>query len=82
MLISNPSFSREKSGRLNVVVTIPVLADFVRNIGGNLVSVKSIITGLENPHTYEPRASDVKALARADLFVRVSLVLRHGQINS
>ena len=75
MLISNPSFSREKRGRLNVVVTIPVLADFAHNIGGDLISVKSIITGLENPHTYEPRASDVKALAKANLFVRVGLGL-------
>ena len=60
---------------MNVVVTIPVLADFVRNIGGDLISVKSIITGLENPHTYEPRGSDVKAIASADLFVRVGLDL-------
>jgi len=75
LLISNPSFSREKRGRLNVVVTIPVLADFVRNIGGDLVSIKSIITGLENPHTYEPRVSDIKALAGADIFVRVGLGL-------
>ena len=74
-LILNLSFAQESRGRLNVVVTIPVLADFARNIGGDLVSVKSIISGLENPHTYEPRGSDVKALARADLFVRVGLGL-------
>lgn len=75
LLILTPSFSQEERGRLNMVVTIPVLADFAHNIGGDLISVKSIITGLENPHTYEPRASDVKALARADLFVRVGLGL-------
>ncbi|MEC4684910.1 MAG: metal ABC transporter substrate-binding protein [Nitrospirota bacterium] len=75
LLIFNISLAQERRDRLNVVVTIPVLADFARNIGGNLVSVKSIITGLENPHTYEPRGSDVKAIARADLFVRVGLGL-------
>jgi len=61
--------------KLQVVVTIPVLADFVRNIGGDLVSVRSVITGMENPHTYGPRASDIKALAEADMFVRVGLGL-------
>jgi len=75
LLILSLSLAQEKRDRLNVVVTIPVLADFARNIGGDLVSVKSIISGLENPHTYEPRGSDVKAIARADLFVRVGLGL-------
>lgn len=54
-----------------MVVTIPVLADFVRNIGGDFVSVRSVITGMENPHTYGPRASDIKSLAQADVFIRV-----------
>ncbi len=68
--------SHETSGnKLQVVVTIPVLADFVRSIGGELVSVKSVITGMENPHTYGPRASDIKSLAGADVFVRVGLNL-------
>ncbi|NOZ25923.1 MAG: zinc ABC transporter substrate-binding protein [Nitrospirae bacterium] len=66
---------QEGSRRLNVVATIPVLAEFARNTGGSLVEVRSIVTGTENPHTYEPRVSDVKALARADLFVRVGLGL-------
>lgn len=61
--------------KLQVVVTIPVLADFVRNIGENIVSVNSIISGLENPHTYEPKGSDVKSLAKAGLFVQVGLGL-------
>jgi ABC-type Zn uptake system ZnuABC Zn-binding protein ZnuA len=75
LLILNLSFAQERKDRLNVVVTIPVLADFARNIGGDPVSVKSIVTGLENPHTYEPRGSDVKAIAKANLFVRVGLGL-------
>ncbi len=75
LLILTLSFAQERKDGLKVVVTIPVLADFARNIGGDLISVKSIITGLENPHTYEPRGSDVKAIARADLFVRVGLGL-------
>ncbi|HDZ00407.1 MAG TPA: zinc ABC transporter substrate-binding protein [Nitrospirae bacterium] len=47
----------------------------MRNIGGDAVSVKSIITGIENPHTFEPRVSDVKSLVEADVFIRVGLNL-------
>ena len=75
LFILTPSRSEGNREGLNVVVTIPVLADFARNVGGDLVSVESIMTGLETPHTYEPRGSDVRALAGADLFVRVGLGL-------
>lgn len=75
-LIPAPAVQAETSEHnLQVVVTIPVLADFVRNIGKDLVSVDSIISGLENPHTYELKGSDVKSLAKADLFVQVGVGL-------
>jgi len=51
---------------LRVVTTLPDLADFVRQIGGSRVEVRSLLTGYEDVHTYEPRVSDVKALARSE----------------
>ena len=73
-LIPAPVVQAETSAhKLQVVVTIPMLADFVHNIGKDLVSVHSIISGLENPHTYEPKVSDIKSLAKADLFMEVGL---------
>ena len=63
------------SDRLRVVASITVLEDFVRAVGGDKVGVRSLITGLENPHTYEPKVSDVQAVAEADLFVEVDLGL-------
>ena len=61
--------------QLQVVTSISVLQDLVQQVGGDQVKVTSLITGLENPHTYEPRASDVRAIAQAELFVKVGLGL-------
>ncbi len=61
--------------RIRVVTTLPDLADWVRQVGGDRVEVRSILRGFETPHTYEPRVSDVKALAGSRVLVRVGLGL-------
>ena len=60
---------------LRVVTTLPDLADWVSRIGGERVEVVSLLQGVEDPHTYEPRVSDVKALAGARVLVEVGLGL-------
>lgn len=60
---------------LPVVATIPVLADFVRVIGGEHVRVTSLITGLESEHTYTPKPSDIQAVHEAAMLVKVGLGL-------
>jgi ABC-type Zn uptake system ZnuABC Zn-binding protein ZnuA len=60
---------------VRVVTTLPDLADWVRQIGGSQVDVRSLLQGFEDPHTYEPRVGDVKALAGARVLVKVGLGL-------
>jgi ABC-type Zn uptake system ZnuABC Zn-binding protein ZnuA len=60
---------------VRVVTTIPDLADWVRNVGGDRVVVQSLITGSESPHTYEPGPDAGIAIAEADLLVKVGLGL-------
>jgi ABC-type Zn uptake system ZnuABC Zn-binding protein ZnuA len=60
---------------LQVVTTIPDLADIVRVIGGERVEVSSIARGSENLHAVAARPSHLVALSRADLFVEVGLSL-------
>ncbi len=70
---------------LPVVATLPVLADFVRAVGGDAVSVKSLITGLESEHTYTPKPSDVEAVRQAAVLVKVGLGLEvwvNGLVNN
>ncbi len=62
-------------GKVKVVTTTQTLADWVRNVGGQRVEVKSILTGLENPHTYEPKPGDVADIHQADILVKVGVGL-------
>jgi len=60
---------------LNVVVTIPVLRDFVEQVGGPYVSVTSLLKGYENEHTYSPKPSDLIAVRKARLLFKVGIGL-------
>jgi ABC-type Zn uptake system ZnuABC Zn-binding protein ZnuA len=57
-------------GRISVVATTSQVADVVRNVGGPDVAVKRLLPVSADPHDYEPRPSDARAIATADLVVR------------
>lgn len=63
------------AGTIRVVTTLPDLADWVRHIGGERVEATSLLQGFENPHTYEPKVSDIRAVAGANVLVTVGLGL-------
>ncbi|MAR73558.1 zinc ABC transporter substrate-binding protein [Halomonas sp.] len=52
-----------------VVASFSVLADMVRNVGGDRVEVTSLVGPDSDPHVYSPRPTDARALAEADLVV-------------
>ncbi|MBL7252695.1 metal ABC transporter substrate-binding protein [Paractinoplanes lichenicola] len=56
--------------KLAVVATTPEVADFVRNIGGDAVSVTQIIKPNVDPHDFEPTPADIKAIAEAKVVVK------------
>jgi zinc/manganese transport system substrate-binding protein len=56
-------------GRLKVVATTTQAADFARNVGGGRVEVQQLLAPNADPHEYEVRPGDVRALAGADLIV-------------
>jgi zinc/manganese transport system substrate-binding protein len=60
----------ESSGegrQVKVVATTTQVADFVREVGGKAVEVTQILQPNSDPHDYEPRPSDVEAVADAEL---------------
>jgi ABC-type Zn uptake system ZnuABC Zn-binding protein ZnuA len=56
--------------RPTVVATTTQAADLVRNVGGDAVAVEQILSPNADPHEYEVRPHDVRALAGADVVVR------------
>lgn len=64
--IPGASFAQEK---LPVVASFSVLADFVKQVGGDRVSVTSLVGPNGDAHVYSPTPTDAKALAAAKLVV-------------
>ncbi|HHY32163.1 MAG TPA: zinc ABC transporter solute-binding protein [Firmicutes bacterium] len=57
--------------KVKVAVSILPQAYFVERIGGERVSVLVMVPPGASPHTYEPTASQMRELARAQMYVRV-----------
>ncbi|MFI5393987.1 MAG: metal ABC transporter substrate-binding protein [Candidatus Binatia bacterium] len=64
--------------KINVVATIPDLAEFARRIGGDLVEVTSLATGVENIHAVPMKPSFAVLLNRADVVVLLGLEAEHA----
>ena len=63
---------------LNVVVTLPDLADITRQVGGDQVEIFCIASGREDPHNVPLKPSAISKLAKADLFIQLGLELEHA----
>ncbi|MBP1096166.1 metal ABC transporter substrate-binding protein [Bradyrhizobium diazoefficiens] len=55
--------------RLNVVASFSILGDFVRNVGGDRVSVTTLVGPDSDVHVYTPAPSDAKRIADAKFVV-------------
>jgi ABC-type Zn uptake system ZnuABC Zn-binding protein ZnuA len=52
---------------VTAVATTTQVADLVREVGGDRVDVRQILQPNSDPHAYEPRPSDVRSIADADV---------------
>jgi ABC-type Zn uptake system ZnuABC Zn-binding protein ZnuA len=64
--------------KINVVTTIPDLADMARQVGGDLVEVKSLATGVEDIHAVPLKPSFALLLNRADVVLLMGLEAEHA----
>jgi zinc/manganese transport system substrate-binding protein len=60
---------------IKVVTSLPDLADFTKQIGGDKVSVDFIVRGDQNPHFVEVKPSYMMKLKSADLFLTIGMDL-------
>jgi zinc/manganese transport system substrate-binding protein len=66
------------AAKIRVITTLTDLADFTREIGGDLVEVHSLATGIEDTHGVPMKPSFVPLLNRADLLMLVGLDCEHA----
>ena len=62
--LTAPAFAAD---RLAVVATTGMIADTVRQVGGDLVEVQALMGPGVDPHGYRQTRSDIVAMSRADL---------------
>ena len=66
------------AAKIRVVTTLTDLADFARSVGGDLVEVKSLATGVEDTHGVPMKPSFVPMMNRAGLLVLVGFDCEHA----
>ena len=67
---SSPAPAAQDDNRLDVVASTSVYGDIVSTVGGDLVSVTSLISDATvDPHSFEASARDQLAISEADLIV-------------
>lgn len=69
LLLAAAIFPARAQQRLNVVASFSILGDFVRNVGGDRVSVTTLVGPDSDVHVYAPAPADAKKIAGARLVI-------------
>ncbi len=56
-------------GKVNIVATTTMIGDLAKEVGGDFVSVTTLMNVGVDPHSYQPKPSDAAALNKADLVI-------------
>jgi len=66
------------AAKIQIVATLTDMADFARQIGGDLVEVHSLATGVEDTHGVPMKPSFVPVMNRADLLLSAGFEMEHA----
>ena len=66
------------AAKIRIVTTLTDLADFARSVGGDIVEVHSLATGVEDTHGIPMKPSYVPMMNRADLLILIGLDCEHA----
>jgi len=67
LLACPPTANAVENQPLHVVASFSILGDMVKNIGGNMVVVSTLVGPDQDAHTYQPTPGDAKTLTTADI---------------
>ncbi|WP_254473432.1 metal ABC transporter solute-binding protein, Zn/Mn family [Bartonella sp. B1098] len=67
LLFALSLFPASAHNKIKVVASFSILADLVKNVGGNNISMTTFVGSNANTHTYEPTPLDAQALRNAQI---------------
>lgn len=62
---------------VNAVVSILPQKTFLKSIGGDKVNISLMVLPGNSPHTYEPKPSQMKDIAKADIYFSIDVEFEH-----
>lgn len=66
-------FATVSYAKVNVVVSVIPQQTFVEKIGGDKVNVTTMVKPGSDPHSYEPKASQMVAISEADIYFPIKI---------
>jgi len=66
--------SSQVNGRVNVLATTPMIAEYVRQVGSDNIDLNILMPFSADPHSFEASPQDAKKIADADLVFYVGLM--------
>ncbi|MCX7279744.1 MAG: zinc ABC transporter substrate-binding protein, partial [Burkholderiales bacterium] len=73
-VLSTATYAADK---IPVVASFSILGDLVRVVGGDRVSVSTLVGPNEDAHEFEPKPADAKSIVQSKLFVVNGLGFEH-----
>jgi len=73
ILVGTHVLAEQKNEPLKIVTTFSILQDMTQVVGGERVEVTTLVAANEDAHVYQPRPSDSRTLAEADLVIENGL---------
>ena len=72
-VVENESTSIQSEESLKVVVTTPMLGEFVKQVAGENITLDILMPPAVDPHTYEPSPQDAGKIADADIVFYIGI---------
>ena len=72
-VVENETTSIQSEESLKVVVTTPMLGEFVKQVAGENITLDILMSPGVNPHTYEPSPLDASKIADADIVFYIGI---------
>ncbi len=69
LVVGIPHTGTAEQQKISIVTSLFPLYEFVRSVGGEAVNAKLLLPPGTEPHTWEPRPSDIIRISRSDIFI-------------